>query len=48
MQVPSEFKDVLDNTVVAALSHSSANVCYKIGFLGFPFCVFYNSEVHGP
>ncbi|XP_047080825.1 protein SWEETIE isoform X2 [Lolium rigidum] len=25
-QVPSEFKDVLDNTVVAALSHSSANV----------------------
>jgi hypothetical protein len=48
MQVPSEFKDVLDNTVVAALSHSSANVCYKIGFLDFPFCVFYNSEVHGP
>ncbi|KAM0884443.1 hypothetical protein ACQ4PT_030980 [Festuca glaucescens] len=26
VQVPSEFKDVLDNTVVAALSHSSANV----------------------
>ncbi|KAM0896259.1 hypothetical protein ACQ4PT_023313 [Festuca glaucescens] len=25
-EVPSEFKDVLDNTVVAALSHSSANV----------------------
>ncbi|GJN34322.1 hypothetical protein PR202_gb22972 [Eleusine coracana subsp. coracana] len=26
LQVPSEFKDVLDNTVVAALSHSSAHV----------------------
>ncbi|KAF7096581.1 hypothetical protein CFC21_098502 [Triticum aestivum] len=25
-EVPSEFKDILDNTVVAALSHSSANV----------------------
>jgi hypothetical protein len=36
-EVPSEFKDLLDNTVVAALSHSSANVCCKTGFLGFPF-----------
>ena len=27
LQVPAEFKDVLDNTVVAALSHSSAHVC---------------------
>lgn len=36
-QVPSEFKDILDNTVVAALSHSSANVCCKIGFLNFHF-----------
>jgi hypothetical protein len=29
LQVPAEFKDVLDNTVVAALSHSSAHVWFS-------------------
>uniref|UniRef100_A0A0E0HRG5 HEAT repeat-containing protein n=1 Tax=Oryza nivara TaxID=4536 RepID=A0A0E0HRG5_ORYNI len=30
-EVPSEFKDILDNTVVAALSHSSAHVIIIFG-----------------
>lgn len=46
MQVPSEFKDVLDNTVVAGLSHSSAHVCCKIASVRFSLFVFLNSEVH--